>query len=384
MNALEHQQGVTAALLSRPPGGEGYRGLVARLAGIDGGSIVSTSEHLAPFNVLDALSFVVPQQLLGLDRAAPAKPRIVLLACGLVPLDNRHYARGFLEATEQGGLVRYNLFSQKSRKTSALLQPPVDPDTPALRRLLDAHPALAPCFAGNPASYAEQLGCAMSAMAGAWLGRRAEAPEVRAMPLEAVAAAVLAELIEQGDPAVSTLLFDAAARGAVRRALHGVFCAWGADHGTFLFWGAADRRIVRLEERQGALVDGADVVSRLQPEEIVAALKAGRLWPGVYLSLLAVSYLPAIPVSGGPKQQYYYSRMIETSNQVLGISRPSSLSVLGYMTFDPRTLKMQSIGRILSLGCGLDLLRSGLDAAGSINALAASPIMSGHSIPKYD
>lgn len=386
-SALHYHAAVRAQLSALPVGCEDYRQRLFKIANIPAQSLVSTAEHVAPFNVADAVSFVLPQILVNSVVPENERRPVVILGGALVPLDNRHYPRGFIEPHQVRSQARYNLFSQTQRKTAALLQPPLQVATGSnLQLLLREHSFLTPCFSKSECeSYADQIARAMEAMVLKWDLRVGENSPLLVRPLEAVARRFLLTLLDSEDPIISAILFDESVRHELKAKLHGVFCAWGEAHGSFLFWGARRRRTVRLIELSGRLV-GDDIDVPIRATELAAALRNGDLWPGVFLSLLAVSYLPGVPVSGGPKQNHYYRKMIEALNSSLALRRPTALSVLGYMAVAPEVMPGRfTAERLAKTGTGLDLVRRGLDLSRTLEIMQTTPPVFPRtaSIPQY-
>ncbi|HEX2095061.1 MAG TPA: hypothetical protein VHG28_21860 [Longimicrobiaceae bacterium] len=363
ISALAHARGAARRLLARDSAGEAYRALLEAAAGVSlEGGVVSTSEHIAPYNLASTVSFALPQ-LAVRGEEGNGRRTVVVFAGALVPLDNSHYPRGFY-LPDAPPERRFNLFPQHRRKCAPLLLPPVRvPDLPGGAEFLRRFPWLDPLAAGEAAfpTYAHQMAACMEAMAGRWVPGGAE--RFRVLPLEEVARRMLVGLLENGDPVLDRLLFDAGTRERLLHGLHGVFCAWGDRRGSFLFWAARDGRLHRLWEEGGRLTDGSGGFP-LDRAGVAAALSDGRLWPGVFLSLLAVSYLPGVPVAGGPKQLRYYRSMVRAVNSTGAASRDEELSVLGYMTTDVGRLRPGPgrPGRIPAHGTGLALAGAPLDA----------------------
>jgi hypothetical protein len=208
-------------------------------------------------------------------------------------------------------------------------------------------------------------------------GLDAHPAPVTVRPLEEVARAILIELLESGDSFLDRVLFDARLRAALDVELRGVFCAWGDAHGSFLFWRAHDRRMIRLRHRHDCLVADDGYCVRFDRDELLAELRARRLWPGVFLSLAVVSLLPGVPISGGPKQLRYYERMIAAARPLLDQPRGTALSRYGYMCFDPAEVCPAGAARaVAARGTGLDLAERELDAEALAQQLTARSIRS--------
>jgi hypothetical protein len=296
--------------------------------------VISTAEHIAPFNYASTVSFVLPQLLIDPEQEDVPTEAVWVLGCGNIPLDNSDWPRGLLLTDDDGRTVRLGLWPRRLRKAVPLLLPARTLDASELASLAQ-HEYLIAAFQGSSreGSYARQLARVMEAMAAHWPAVHGS-PPVRVAPGEEVAAAVLSSLLRGGDPLVRRLIEDATARSRLRESLHGVTCAWGDGYGSFLFWGAApdnSGQVVPLREQAGYLV-GDGVKVPFERDATCTGLETKRLLPGVALSLFAISWLPGIPIAGGPRQSRYWERMIEAFNAIFPdvAERPNWLSQFGY------------------------------------------------------
>jgi hypothetical protein len=344
-------------------------------------AVISTSEHAAPFNYASSVSYVLPQlsiQYAGLR--APA--RIVVLVSALVPFDNRHYPRGFL--LEDGR--RFNLFSNRVRKSCSMLQPAVDIDSRGDGgSFIEMYPWLRPYFT-NQMSFtdaAHQMSTVMEAIATKWFAIAACPVTIR--PFEDVARRMLIRLLESHDPWLERILFDSPTRRRVAETLTGTFCAWGDKHGSFLFWNRRGDRLGRFVEENQCLVDD-DVRVPLTRESLLDSLTNKAIWPGVFLSLMMTSYLPGLPVAGGPKQPEYYRAMIRAANAVGILSRGPELSTYGYWCVDMTRLSPSRthLRHIPAEGAGLWLTDGACDAGWICEQLAQCPILPLPPLPAYN
>jgi hypothetical protein len=363
IQALGYHLDIARALRTRPPGGRRYRALLQSTLRLDlDRYVVSTAEHIAPFNRSHTVSFLLPHLTLADGTERP--PAVLILAGSLIPLDNGHYPRGFLLPDRAERRTRFNLFPQRQQKCSPLLVEAVDERrVPGLAELLDRHPFLGEAFrqAQPGESYAWQMARCMSALARRWLGSDGPAPDVRVVPLEDVARRMLIQLLEGGDECCEAVLLDPDSRELLRRRLTGVFCAWGERQGSFLFWAASRGKVERLRERGGLLLNDTFQVP-FDRASLIAALRAGTIVPGVFLSLFTVAYLPNLPVAGGLKQAQYFPRMLEALNEVTGLARSASLGVVGYGTLQVETMRTAANGPFFrDWGCGLGIAESGFD-----------------------
>lgn len=378
---LEHHRDVRDCLKRRDPAGARYRVYLDRAVGAaTDRMLISTAEHIAPFNVPDTVSFLLPQLLL--NALAPAdRLDLLLLGGALIPLDNRQLPRGFMLPND-AQRATFQLFPQRAIKTSPVMQPSVRcaPDSVGAARFFRRYPWLVDVLTAmsdpTAESFAAQMSRCMERIVGQWGLDDHPAPVV-VRPLEEIARAILIELLEAGDPFLDRVLFDVAARHAIEASLRGVFCAWGDVHGSFLFWRAHQRRMDRLRHRGDCLVAGDGYCVRFGRAELLGELRARRLWPGVFLSLAVVSLLPGVPISGGPKQLRYYQRMICAAQPFLDAPRTASLSAFGYMCFDPSELVPAGAERpVAARGTGLDLAERPLDRATVIRQLEARAVRS--------
>lgn len=377
MSALDHHLRLSHELLARAHAGATYRAMLDEVIGFStDGVMISTAEHVAPFNRERTIS-ILPQMALQAARLrGPAT--ILILAGSLIPLDNFHYPRGFLLPEGARWNQRFNLYPSRMKKAAPLMLPPVNGTTHSeADKFFQSYSWLKDTVNKVAAfeTYAHQLSACMEVISRKWFEDVA-VPELKVRPLEAVARQMLLRLIEEGDVVIDSILFDPRLRGEIARRLHGVFCAWGERQGSFLFWGNRDSRASRLQEHEGALV-GGNIEVVLAKDSVADALRKGQLWPGAFLSLLVVSYLPGLPISGGPKQLQYYRSMIQAANS-LGIEvRPESLSQQGYMTFDLCDLRLRRGDSqcFSDFGTGLALSRSGFELDFLIEQMSAIEVV---------
>lgn len=379
MRLLDYQLQISQALSDRTRLGESYRAVLEEILGSStDATVISTSEHVAPFNRAHTVSFVWPQ--LGLQMAGMRAPFTVLILAGsIIPLDNSHYPRGFLLPKGAQPTWRFNLYPSSLNKAVPLLLSAANGDArDRSDRFFQAYSWLKPTLNGGGgfATLADQLAGCMEAISSRWFDGAASG-RVRVRPLEAVARQVILRLIEDDDQVVHSILFDSKVRNEIKRRLHGVFCAWGDRQGSFLFWGSRDSRVVRLQEHEGCLVGSGDIRIPLQQSDLVQRLRDGQLWPGVFLSLMAVSYLPNLPISGGPKQLSYYRQMIEALNLTVREKRGRNLSQLGYMNFDPGGiyLRREENDHVPEFGTGLALSDRDLDTDFQLDQLRRTQVL---------
>lgn len=344
-------------------------------------TVISTSEHAAPFNFASSVSYALPQLAIQYARLRPPA-RIMILVGTLVPFDNRHYPRGFV--LEDGR--HFNLFSQRLRKSCPMLQAAVNVESrndsgPFFKKYPWLRPYLTGAISFPDAGH--QLSAIMEAMAAKWF---AAAPcPVTVRPLEDVARLMLIRLLEARDPWLDRVLLDPATRRSVAESLMGTFCAWGSKHGSFLFWNRRDDRLSRFVEQDQCLVD-EDIKVPLTRDSLLNALTTRAILPGVFLSLMVTSYLPGLAVAGGPKQPDYYRTMIRAANAVGCLSRGLELSTYGYWCVDMSRLtpNRTDTNPIPQVGAGLSLTSGACDAAWLCEQLAQCPVLPIPPRPTYE
>jgi hypothetical protein len=340
MTLLEFHEGLARKMVAGSQGYGLYRELLERIVGIPlDGVRITTAEHSAPYNRASTISFVLPQLAMQKERLVPPTP-ILVLAASLVPMDNSHYPRGFYIPEGEARNDRFNLVPKSLRKRSPLLLPPACVKTlPDAERFFELYPWIKGEFddAALSSTYAHQMTACMQRIIAQWVPDDPSAC-VHVRPLEDIACRFLIELLERRDPGLNRMLFDSHARKQLAVELDGVACAWGERHGSFLFWGSHQGQVVRLREVDNHLI-GEDTRIPFEPDAVRYALCAGKLLPGVFLSLLAVSYFPNLSVSGGARQLQYFRQMIQAANQAGAGSRSIRISLPGYMASDFRLIR---------------------------------------------
>jgi len=376
-SGLLHHLDLYDRLADRRRESAGYRAHLEEVLGFSlQEAVISTSEHAAPFNFASSVSYALPQW--AIQRAGLRPPaRIVITVATLVPFDNRHYPRGFV----QDGAPRLNLFPNRVMKSCPMLQPPVDLEARVEIRketvpFLAKYPWLRPLLTGSVPfqDAADQMCAVMEAMAAKWFPAAPNPVTVRSM--EEVARRMLVRLIASRDPWLDRMLFDPSVRSLIAQRLMGTVCAWGAHHGSFLFWNRRGERLGRFVEEDRCLVDG-DTRVPLTREAILNGLLTRSILPGVFLSLLVISYLPGLAVAGGPKQPDYYRVMIQAANEVGGLTRGEELSTYGYWCVDMSRLtpNRAATRQIPKDGAGLSLTDGTCDAEWLCEQLAQIPVL---------
>jgi len=342
------------------------------------GAVVSTSEHTDPFNIAVAPTFLLPQLVLNQQLDTPTP--ILVLAASIVSTGNEGYPRGFLLPEPLEGSRRFNLLRDRDRGRSLSWLPPKGMNdfrtSPALTRaFFERYDWLAPHFedTAGVTSYADQMAGIMTSIADAWMGGRPHGMRIAVQ--EDVARRMLMRLIEEEDPYVSALLFHSPTRSRLRQAFRRVPHAGVGGPGTFLFWGRSEEgKDVYLDESDGFLRGrGFDVA--LDASAIRRSLARKALWPGLFLSLLCVSWLPGLTVVGGTRQTLYWPLMVDILNSLLGGDRGwGALNIWGYADYMVGGVRGSNGGPIEVPDKGTGLFLAELVRAGeTISDVLATP-----------
>ena len=195
IDVLTHHRQVRSQLTDRDPQGARHRRRLNRAIGVSTDRVlISTAEHIAPFNLSDTVSFLLPQLVLNALRP-DERLGLVILGGALIPLDNRQLPRGFMLPAGDGRRQTFQLFPQRDMKTSPVAQPAAccATDSSFFRRfpwLLD----LLTEASGSEVSYAAQMSRCMERIVQRW--RIDGDPQPLAVrPLEEVARTVLIDLL---------------------------------------------------------------------------------------------------------------------------------------------------------------------------------------------
>lgn len=325
-------------------------------------TLVSTAEHLAPFNSITSISFLLPQLLLNTD-TFDDKKSICILAASLVPLDNIDYPRGFFLPGHNEPEKKINLFPYRLRKAAPLLLPPVTAKNSELDLISAWNESVARVFSAdrNFRSYAEQMAEAMSIMGLSWFGALNQ-KQLIVRALEDVARKLILQLLTDRDDYLCALLFNQEIRSHVYNRLKHVYCAWGDVQGSFLFWSTKNHQTRSLSWSDGCLQNDFFELY-LDAEQVYTDLQQQKIVPSVFLSLFVTSYLAGLPIAGGGYAFHYFPKMIEALNEAFGSRRPLSLPVFAYNASDFSQFKLNDIAetRLPSYGTGLSLAKSPLD-----------------------
>ncbi len=229
-------------------------------------NIFSTAEHIAPFNTINTVSFLLPQLLLQHFNKVK-KQDIVILGGSLVALDNLDYPRGFYEI--DNNKKSFNLFSQKQKKDTVLLS-----DSLAYKDIQDKNKVnffqefkfLKHTFNTQHKNYAEQQSYAMQEIIKKW---SFDTGKVTIKSLEQIATNILIKLIETNDKSI-TLLF--ANLEIFKRDTYNIFCSWTETKGTFLFWEVENKRLNKIDFDKG-IFKGKNITFDINLKKILNKIK---------------------------------------------------------------------------------------------------------------
>lgn len=293
-------------------------------------TLVSTAEHIGPFNLRSQTSFLIPQ--LCLSELASEPVDILLLASSLVPLDNSSYPRGFM-LPSMDGKERVKLFTNKDKHRSPLLMPAVvASDQPSFNKLIRIAPWLREVFDATDGyeSYAHQLAACMERLVNRWTNSLRHT-RITITPSETIERKILISLLENNDPVLCNILMDNEERHALYEELTRDSAGALLDpSGAFLAYNHQGRLETLFERTKGWWENSQ---SRFQIERtvLIDGLAKGLLWPRPLLSMIILSYLPNLPICGGNRQKAYYSWLLRSLNTITGMKRCDSLNVQGYL-----------------------------------------------------
>lgn len=321
------------------------------------GAVVSTAEHVGFFNRRGHITFALPQLCLSAASREPVD--LMFLTTAAIPLSNRAYPKGILLPSSDG-VDRVNLFTNNDKSKSPLFLDTIQRfDTDALRRMTPAGHWLQTSLLRNAekSSYAEQLAACMEDMLRKWIPSDLVG-EVEVHVSERIEVALLAALMRQGDSLLETLLFSRELRCDLGCLLNNLA---GENNNSFLGVMLRYNRNGTLEplvERIPGIWEGKDYVCEANLQCVLHELEAGNLWPSPVLSMLLLSYLPNLPINGGPNQSRYYARTLSSMNSLFGLNRSAELNVHGYYReeFDYDAYPLWSDGALLpAYGTGVAL-----------------------------
>jgi len=283
------------------------------------------------------------------DGCAPGEePVAPVFAYGSVSLNNATWPRGILLARPRRAAdgrwfpVRINLFPAGQRHTMVSRAPAFTGEMVrrAVREVasLTRQEVLSPVesrvvqeilqteFSSAPVlgldRYAEQAMAINAALWGRALAAIPGAPRFVYLEMEKIVAELLLRDLRDSATLAHRVLFDPQLRAGVVAGLNGKDGCWAlpakgeaaAESGTVFFWGIdpQGRRVHLRPVAQGAEcwlagVDRAGGAYRFPctPEAVCAALAAGRLLPGLFLTFVQVAFARGYRCFGGPWQTTY-------------------------------------------------------------------------------
>jgi len=310
-------------------------------------SIFSTAEHIAPFNTINTVSFLLPQLLLQHFNKVEKKD-VIILGGSLVSLDNIDYPRGFYEISNSK--KAFNLFPQKARKNAVLLTDIVKfEDIKDKHNFFDKYDFLRKNFMKKYQNFAYQQSEIMEKIIKEWLFNSGK---IIVKPLEQVAKNILIKLLENDDKSIKLLFKNIE---IFKRDTYNVFCSWNETKGTFLFWEVTNKKLNKINFNDN-IFKGKNISFGLDFKEILILLKNNKILPSVSLSLFIVSWLPNIPIAGGHKQYWYWQYMIESFDNIFQTKSKKKLSQFGY-----NKLNFQDLNILSKYGTGLELVINNID-----------------------
>jgi len=140
---------------------------------------------------------------------------------------------------------------------------------------------------------------------------------------ERALATIIADLLEQGETSLCTLLFDPQTRRealdyATRMKGHPGF-RWPTD----FFW-ENDKGAIRPMRSVGLAFENFRG-ERTDVEDLVAKLRSHELLPGIFLGYLVFAILPQLRALGGPIQLSYFPRYLDLAHQLGTAGEPDAL-----------------------------------------------------------
>lgn len=241
-------------------------------------------------------------------------PVTLALGCGVIPLNNSTWPRGFWTRNQ-----KESIFRNRMDKLLVHFCPPFthqwlygeqrhDVDMRRRKWLIDIvesipgifDPSVFPTFRSQYTVINHEL---WSRTAVGVLGL----PPMFMLPLEDVTTRLILEDLKH-DGWLSYFLSDEGRRAAFLEAFEGVQGAWSGKRGTHLFWGINRKRYqTQLRVSDGRL-EGEDNDFVISPDAVIERIEQQTLAPGVLLSLLMLSY-HGVHCLGGINQTTYLPHM---------------------------------------------------------------------------
>lgn len=139
---------------------------------------------------------------------------------------------------------------------------------------------------------------------------------------------LMADLLAERDPRIWGMLFEPARNARLHAAferastqLYGHFWSPATTH----FWGIRDRKIRRLELRDGWLVEadrGGGLRVRFECDALIDELRSERLVPNLFWSFVLVTLLPRLSAIGGTRQIGYLNGFADVLRRTLDLEDP--------------------------------------------------------------
>lgn len=331
-----------------------------------GGGVSSAGHHgvesypeMAQGGLIFALE-AIDQALAG----RPAPP-LVVLACENVPINSATCPGGFLFGRRREGdrFHKIHLFKRSYDRCCVGQAPPLSVEDlesflvktersdlypwekTAVKKIMEPL-AADDFFLGSP-GFKRQ---AVIINQRLWASRfRKTAPELAFLSMEAVVSRCLGRDMADNGSLAYSLIFDRRAREYVLERLCGFSGCWhrsllhqpggvqAADRsrhlGTVFFWGTGS--VGRLEalgislENGEPWLCGSSLRLRLQPEELIEALLAGKIIPGLFLSFATLVSGHGLRTHGGVYMMDYLPRMLEPVTDIAGAAcaRPWTIAL---------------------------------------------------------
>ena len=260
---------------------------------------IDTSSH---GGIISEDTLVQSQLVLAEGISSFGLDTMVSLACGVVPMNNATWPRGFFRLGKRESIFPKSFDRvavhecpsfKKNDIQKKLLVPDIDSCTKEILSIIDSIPRVY-----DVQSYSEQ---AQLINFNLWK-QSFSASRIKNyihLPLESVTAQLLCKSIEEND-AISQLIFCAKDRPILMETLAGLPGTWTLDRtkGTFLFWlSSMDFRAASLWPEDSYLVEKNYKVP-FTPEGITSALRSKKIVPSVFLSLLTLLYYGVRPLGG--------------------------------------------------------------------------------------
>lgn len=232
---------------------------------------------------------------------------LLTLACGVVPMNNSTWPRGFFVQGERESIFpksfdRIGFYECSAFTKDQLIKSKSSEASPRKKAVIEFIEAIPGIFEHE--TFATQTSIINHLLWMECFERRGEFPEFVQLLLEEVTSQLVIHSIETNDY-IAQILFSLSIRTKVLERLSGLPGTWNLEtkKGTHFFWAAAgDFRNASLWVEGDVLRGKKDY--RLTPDEILSGLKSRELVPSVFLSLLSL-LKNGVRCLGGYHQVYY-------------------------------------------------------------------------------